>query len=221
METRGSICTFIDLNKNGRIENILADIWDKYRTRIGKLADRKPIFISDSPEGSVLFVGVNPSFSNNDDNILIHSRNDKSLYYQSLYGEINVPQYFRMLEAFTKDIDENIPYAHINLLYAREDNRKYLLSLDSNFIREQLELSYDSIALLRPRVIIFFSQYCKDMIFGANRWVDPNSHKKESDSYLLRGLNIPVLFTEDLNVLSDTDVDKIEQRVKMVIETSC
>lgn len=216
IEVTESICKFIDLNENGRIENILADIWSRYRAKIGKLAERKPIFVSDSPEGSILFVGVNPSFSKEDDSILMHSKDDKSLYYQSLYGEEEVPQYFKMLEAFTKDIGEDIPYAHINLLYAREDNREYLLSKDSNFIREQLELSYDSIALTKPRVIIFFSKYCKDLIFGADRWIDPNSHNEESDSYFLRGLNIPVLFTEDLNILSNIDVDKIEQRVKMV-----
>lgn len=216
-QTTDSSCKFIDLNENGRTENVLADIWNRYRTKIGKLAERKPIFVSDGPEGSILFVGVNPSFSKDDDYVLIHSENDTSLYYQSMYGEVDIPQYFRMLEAFTKDVGENIPYAHINLLYAREDNREHLLSRDSNFIREQLELSYDSIAILKPRAILFFSKYCKDMIFGVDRWVDPNSHNKESDSYLLRGLNIPVLFTDDLNIISNSDVDKIEQRVKMVI----
>ena len=216
-EETESICKFIELNKNGRIENILADIWDRYRPKIGKFTEHRPIFVSDGPERSILFVGVNPSFSKDDDNVLIHSKDDKSLYYQSLYGEADIPQYFRLLEAFSKDVGEDIPYAHINLLYAREDNRERLLLSDSNFIREQLELSYDSIALLKPRVIIFFSKYCKDLIFGVDRWVDPGSHNKESDSYLLRGLDIPVLFTDDLNILSNTDVDKIEQRVKMVI----
>ncbi|MEA5099786.1 MAG: hypothetical protein VB011_04605 [Bacteroidales bacterium] len=208
---------FVDLNENKRIETRLSEIWLKYKNNIGILAERKPIFVSDSPENSILFVGVNPSYSKDDDSVLIHSQDDNSLYYQSLYGEFDAPIYFKMLDAFTKDLSENLPYSHLNLLYARENNRAKLLSCDHNFIREQLELSYDTISILKPKIIIFFTSYCKDLIFGADRWVDPISHNVNFDSYILKGLNIPVIFTEDLNTMSNIDVIKLEERVKNII----
>lgn len=208
---------FVNLNENKKIETRLSEIWEMYKNDIGVLAERKPIFVSDSPENSILFVGVNPSYSKDDDNVLIHSQDDKSLNYQSLYGELDAPIYFKMLEAFTKDINEDLPYSHLNLLYARENNRDILLSYDHNFIREQLELTYDTISILKPKIIIFFTSYCKDLIFGADRWVDPISHNVDFDSYILKGLNIPVIFTEDLNTMPNIDVIKLEERVKNII----
>ena len=209
--------SFIELNKDGRIEKQLTKIWDKYRAEIGIIVDRRPIFVSDSPENSILFVGVNPSYFDGDDDALIHSQDDRSLYYQSLYGEEEQPQYFKMLDAFTRDIDSNTPYAHMNLLYAREDNRNSLLSLDHNFIREQLELSYNTIAMLKPKVIMFFSKFCKDMIFGSGRWVDPSSHSAQTDSFILNGTTTPVIFTEDLHLLKDEEVELLEKRLKIIL----
>ncbi len=206
----------IDLNKNLRIENRLSAIWSKYSRAIGKQAERRPLFICDSPANSILYVGINPSYNRTEDDFMIKSIDGKSLYYESLYQEEDAPQYFRLLEAFTRDISQDLPYSHMNLLYAREDNREALLKMDHNFIREQLELSYESITMLRPKAIVFFSIYCKDLIFGADRWVNPTSHSIKSDSYILNGTNIPVIFSEDVTLLDMVTLSSLERRLKTI-----
>lgn len=206
----------IDLNKNLRIENRLSAIWNRYSREIGVQAKRRPLFICDSPANCILYVGINPSYNRSEDDFMIKSVDGKSLYYESLYQEEDAPQYFRLLEAFTRDVSQNLPYSHMNLLYAREDNREALLKMDHNFIREQLELSYESITMLKPKAIVFFSIYCKDLIFGADRWVDPASHSNKSDSYILNGTNIPVIFSEDVTLLDIVALSNLEQRLKTI-----
>jgi hypothetical protein len=135
---------FIDLNEENRIELKLADIWSRYFDLVDNdLLARKPIFSADAVKDSLLFVGVNPSFSTTDDDILTQSADSKSLMYGSLYQIENAPAYFRMMERFASQI--NMGYTHLNLLYVRENDRERLFDIDHNFIREQLELTYDTI----------------------------------------------------------------------------
>lgn len=208
----------IDLNKNLRIENRLSAIWNRYSRGIGVQSKRRPLFVCDSPANSILYVGINPSYNRTEDDFMIKSIDGKSLYYESLYQEENAPQYFKLLEAFTRDVSQNMPYSHMNLLYAREDNREVLLKMDHNFIREQLELSYESITMLKPKAIVFFSSYCKDMIFGADRWVNPASYSSKSDSYILNGTNTPVIFSEDVTLLDMVELSNLEQRLQIVVK---
>ena len=72
-----------------------------------------------------------------------------------------------------------------------------ILTSRPDFIREQLELTYETIVLLKPVAIVFFTTYCRNLIFGADRWVDPMSFF--DGHYTLRGTTIPVFFSEDVN----------------------
>lgn len=106
-------------------------------------------------------------------------------------------------------------YTHINLLYARENDRDKLLRSNSEFIREQLELTYDTIIKVNPVTIIFFSDYCKDMIFGADRWVDPQTEK--DGHYILRGTNIPIYFSDDITAIDDVQRMAFIRKIKSII----
>lgn len=189
----------IDLNENGRIEHRLAAMWNKYRNRVDcRILDRRPIFAAEGERDSILFVGVNPSFIPEDDNRLTESRNGKALLYKSPYRASDAPEYFWKLKKFTDKI--GLAYTHINLLYARENDRNALMDTNGDFIREQLELTHDTILRIRPVAIVFFSEYARKLIFGQDRWVDPSS---ETDGhYLLRGTSIPVFFTEDIMAMT-------------------
>lgn len=196
---------FFDLNENERIEKRLSEIWNKYNGKINtQIINRKPIFSADGVNDSILFVGINPSYNPSDDNTFIKSIDENSLMYGSFYQLPNAPEYFKALEFFANKINKG--YTHINLLYAREDNRDLLLNSDHNFIREQLELTYETILKIKPVAIFFFSDYCKDLIFGADRWVNPNS--ESNGSYILNGTNFPVFFTNDIT--SMTAMEQIE-----------
>jgi len=193
---------FIDLNEGNRIDLRLTEIWSKYHDLTDRdVLARKPIFSADAVKDSILFVGVNPSYNSTDDEFLMSSTDGKSLMYGSQFQIANAPEYFRKLENFAGQLNKG--YTHLNLLYARENDRERLLRLDQNFIREQLELTYDTILVVKPIAIIFFSEYCKELIFGEERWVSPKS--EFNGHYTLNGTSMPVFFKDDITVLSEIE----------------
>lgn len=205
---------FFDLNENERIEKKLTTIWDKYRVEIdSNIINRKPIFSADGVDNSILFVGINPSYNISDDDVFIKSNDGSSLMYGSFYQLVDAPKYFQSLEFFADKLNKG--YTHINLLYARENDRDLLLNVNHNFIREQLELTYETILKINPVAIIFFSDYCKDLIFGKDRWVDPNTELNES--YILNGTKFPVFFTKDLTAMTAMEQIELISKIEKVI----
>lgn len=203
---------FFDLNENNRIGNSLARIWSKYKGAVSdEILSRRPIFAADGVKDCILYVGVNPSYSAEDDQLFIENEDGKSLLYGSFYKRDDAPQYFKELESFAGRFGKS--YAHMNLLYVRENDRDMVMTMNSEFIREQLELTYDTIIKLQPKLIVFFTTYCKNLIFGADRWVNPNS--LDCGHYILNGTNIPVVFSEDIAMMDNGMRDKIFETVKM------
>lgn len=103
----------------------------------------------------------------------------------------------------------------MNLLYAPENNRDLLLRTNSDFIREQLELSYDTIVKINPVAIVFFTDYCKRLIFGADRWVNPATEK--NGAFILNGTKIPVFFSEDVTTLNAMQQQELIQQIKSAL----
>ncbi|MGL5980808.1 MAG: hypothetical protein ACRCZY_08050 [Phocaeicola sp.] len=205
---------FFDLNENERIENCLSNIWIKYSKLVShEIITRKPIFSADGVINSILFVGVNPSYNPSDDNTFVSSDNNKTLLYGSLYQREDAPEYFKKLESFASCLSKG--YTHINLLYARENDRELLLKSNHNFIREQLELTYETITKVNPVAIVFFSDYCKSLIFGEDRWVSPSS--KVLNHFILKGTKYPVFFTDDITQLSKEEQQNLIKEIKQTI----
>lgn len=208
------ISTTIDLNDYDRIEQRLNFIWNKYRHRVDdRILERRPIFSAEGEQESILFVGINPSYTPDDDNTMITSKKGTALLYNSLYKRPGAPLYFKELEKIADRV--GYPYTHINLLYARENNREALLNTNSDFIREQLELTYDTIRRLSPVVIVFFSEYCYQLIFGKNRWIDP--HSETHGHYILRGTSIPVFFSEDIMDMNYQSRERLIRAIRQAI----
>jgi hypothetical protein len=206
---------FFDLNINNRISLSLSKIWEKYTDLVDKnIISRKPIFSADGVVESFLFVGINPSFDPSDDSVFLKSDDQKSLLYGSFYQRDDAPDYFKKLEEFSESFEKG--YTHINLLYARENDRDFLLKTNSDFIREQLELTYDTILNIKPTILFFFGSYCKSLIFGADRWIDPNS--KINGHYILKGTNFPVIFSEDIVFMEDADKMKLISMLRSIIK---
>lgn len=202
---------FFDLDANNRICSALRRIWLKYRHKVpSEYIERRPIFAADGVEDCILFVGVNPSYSPEDDQRFIESNNKHSLLYGSFYQRDDAPQYFKALESFAGRCGKS--YAHMNLLYVRENDRDALMKVNPDFIREQLELTYDTIALLKPKAILFFTDYCKNLIFGKGRWVNPETFN--NGHYILNGTDIPVIFCEDITTMSGSSLDKLADVVR-------
>ncbi len=205
---------FIDLNYDGRIEKRLTEIWNRYKNSVPiDIINRKPIFSADGVKDSILFVGVNPSYDANDDSVLIQSDKKTSLLYGSFYKLDTAPDYFKKLEQFAAECGKG--YTHINLLYARENDRDALLNSNSEFIREQLELTYDTILKIKPAAIIIFSTYCRTLIFGKERWLVPDTLL--DGHFTLNGTNYPVFLENDITVISPDERNRIIKLVKMAI----
>lgn len=206
---------FFDLNQNCRIEKRLAEIWRNYEKSVDTtIIARRPIFSADAVNNSILYVGINPSFNSSEDDSLIKSADNKSLIYGSFYQRTDAPDYFKALELIAKGCD--FGYTHINLLYARENDREKLLNCDHNFIREQLELTYETIQIIKPMAILFFGDYCKDLIYGADRWVDPKT--ENNSEYRLNGLGIPVFFTNDVTTLTASEQVDLIEKIKLSVK---
>jgi len=205
---------FFDLNENDRISNSLSNIWVKYANSVDKnIINRKPIFSADGVIESILFVGINPSYEPNDDNVFLQSDDGKSMLYGSLYQRDDAPDYFKRLEDFSEKFDKG--YTHINLLYARENDRDFLLKTNGDFIREQLELTYETIVEIKPLAIFFFGSHCKNLIFGADRWIDPKSEK--NGYYFLNGKTFPVFFSEDIAFMQEADKEHLINSLRLII----
>ncbi len=205
---------FFDLNEFERIDICLDNIWRKHTGAVHpSLIKRKPIFAADGVRNSILFVGVNPSYMEEDDDIFLHSNSDKTLLYGSFYQRDDAPPYFKSLENFASKC--GYAYTQINLLYARENDRDFLLKQNSEFIREQLELSYDTILKINPVAIVFFTNYCKQLIFGANRWINPTT--ENNGAFILNGTKIPVFFSEDVTSLNVVQQEELIRLIKMKI----
>lgn len=202
---------FFDLDANNRICSALRRIWLKYRHTVpSEYIERRPIFAADGVDDCILFVGVNPSYSPEDDQRFIESNNKHSLLYGSFYQRDDAPPYFKVLESFAGRCGKS--YAHMNLLYVRENDRDALMKVNQDFIREQLELTYDTIALLKPKAILFFTDYCKNLIFGKGRWVNPETFN--NGHYILNGTDIPVIFCEDITTMSGSSLDNLADVVR-------
>lgn len=202
---------FFDLDANNRICCALRRIWLKYRHTVpSEYIERRPIFAADGVEDCILFVGVNPSYSPEDDQRFIESNNKHSLLYGSFYQRDDAPPYFKALESFAGRCGKS--YAHMNLLYVRENDRDALMKVNQDFIREQLELTYDTIALLKPKAILFFTGYCKNLIFGKGRWINPETFN--NGHYILNGTDIPVIFCEDITTMSGSSLDNLADVVR-------
>ena len=181
-------------------------------TQTDSTNENESIFF-DLNEDERLFVGVNPSYNPIDDEVFISSADRQSLMYGSFYQRDDAPDYFKSLEEFASFVGKG--YTHINLLYARENDRDALLNSNSDFIREQLELTYDTIVKIAPLAIFFFSDYCREMIFGADRWVDPAT--EQDGHYILRGTNIPIFFTDDITIIDDASRMALIRKLKTII----
>ena len=93
---REDASVFFDLDANNRICSALRRIWLKYRHKVpSEYIERRPIFAADGVEDCILFVGVNPSYSPEDDQRFIESNNKHSLLYGSLCQRDDAPQYFK------------------------------------------------------------------------------------------------------------------------------
>ncbi len=122
------------------IEKPLIDLWYKYRNE--EFTKIPPLAVKQIHNDSIVFIGINPSLSENEKNRLENS-SIKIEFYDNHNSE-KLHKYFNKFEEIANTL--NVNWAHLDLLYVRETNQKIVEEITSsekglNFIYEQLLIS--------------------------------------------------------------------------------
>lgn len=60
-----------------------------------------------------------------------------------------------------------------------------------------------------------FSDYTKDLVFGKERWINPDSFY--DGHYTLNGTNCPVFFCNDIVTMSDNDKNSLVSLLRAIV----
>lgn len=201
------------LNQENRIDNRLSEIWNRY---IGVVTEdfmfRKPVYNEHGDQNMVLFVSLNPTDEELSGVELLRSPSGKNLYYPSYDQPSPINEFVERQRQFALNLGLN--HGHLNLLYAHENDRNKLVHANPDFIREQLEVTYESIRMMEPKVIVFLSDYCHNLVYGTDRWTRPST---KGNYDVLNGTEIPVLFIDDLTKISPDELERIQQEVERLL----
>ena len=166
------------------IHNKVIELWENQ-----DISKRVPLFYSDLKKNSLLFIGLNPSFSETgfkrilkdtdyenivsdlEDYFSFDKFEKKKIKDFQKIGQISREKY----QYFTKfkDLSEAIKcdWEHIDLLFMRQTNQKEvekMLKINGQFIREQIDLTTGLIKTLTPKMIVvenaFVSRILKEKL---------------------------------------------------------
>jgi hypothetical protein len=146
------------------------------------------------PPGSLLFVGINPSYTEADKNIR---------YYNAQDGQ---HPYFKPFKRMAADLKQ--PWAHFDMLFQRETEQKAIDRLlkqpeGTAFIWEQLQLARRLLDAAQPSVIIVCNTKAREFL-GLDKHQDQNvwlglnfEWDEELGTYRYQG--VPVFFSSMLS----------------------
>lgn len=149
---------------------ILFNIEETYKTQIDSIwndekyqsipfIERGYAVQRDIPYGCILFIGINPSFSEKKTKVI------ESFFYSNHQQE-EVHQYFKKFQ----DIAEKtkIKWSHLDLLYIRQTDQKIVKSIfgdsiGNEFLSKQLAISKSIIEKSKPKIIVVSNAYARDL----------------------------------------------------------
>lgn len=173
----------------------------------------------DIPYGSILFIGINPSFSEKKTKV------QESFFYSNHQQE-EVHQYFRKFQ----DIAEKtkIEWSHLDLLYIRQTDQKIVKSIFNNnigneFLQKQLVISKSIIEKSKPKIIVVSNAYARDLFIGQclinTRFDESIGTHKIVNNFDLEGT--PVFFTSMLTgqrALDNGSYDRLVWHINYILD---
>lgn len=210
---------FLETHFRGKIE----EIWEKYsyieETKRGYHLQ------SEQEENSILFIGINPSKSKED---VIKG------FYNKGKDEDNKNPYFQRFVDIAKKT--GLPWSHIDLFYIRETSQKKMenllksknLTIFSDFLKEQLELSKEMIEMVNPKILVVSNTLARDLIRGKYCNIYDFQYKihfeERFGTEVITGENtnlkgVPVFFTSMLTgqrALDNGSYDRLVWHIKYV-----
>lgn len=222
-------------------------IWNEYKN-IDFLSNpqfsyrKYPLLPKSIDENSVLFVGINPSF--NENNV---PANEKPIYfYDKLNEDKKDIQYFEKIKEVAKYCN-NTKWSHLDMLFIRETKQKNIEELckkEIEFINQQLNISFAIIEIVRPKIIIVINSFASEF-FGKMKqkhskfekiwqgydlfFEKDNIRKKDStfDPVIgtyridIAGVQTPIIFSSMLSGQRALDLGSLERlkwQIKFIIE---
>lgn len=204
----------IEETYKSKIESIFND--EKYQSV--PFIERGYAVQRDIPFGSILFIGINPSYSEKKTKV------QESFFYSNHQQE-EVHQYFKKFQDIAEKTE--VEWSHLDLLYIRQTDQKIVKSIFSDsigheFLNKQLAISKFIIEQSKPKVIVVSNAYARDLFLtecGFTTKFDDTigTHKVVNNDYLE---GIPVFFTSMLTgqrALDNGSYDRLVWHIKQVL----
>jgi hypothetical protein len=200
------------------IEEPVNKIWENYKND-KELCNVPPLAVSEVPDNGIIFIGINPSLSEND-RLKLEQINDKKIHFypQPDENETKLPPYFKKFIKIHEEV--GLPWGHIDLLYIRETQQSKINDMikdekNIHFIFEQTRVTRNVIDEIikeaNPKVFVvnntlargLLGRYkTKDGIFpnnipeGQKHWIDYLFEwNDEYGTFFLKGTDIPFFFS--------------------------
>ena len=163
------------------LENKYSSIFEKYTSSpFSELVSRGFAYHYDEDEknSDVLFVGINPSFS------------EGSINESFVFNREAPHSYFDSFRKIKKEL-ENKPYSisdvkwtHIDILVFRETNQKHvdtIMTLEKGipFVYEQVMIARERILHIQPKVIVVCNTKARELM-GKDRFINKKTNQEES-----------------------------------------
>ena len=157
------------------INNKISALWDSTPKEF--LNGLMPVYFSKIPQNTILFVGINPSFSDKGFNAVFKGTEFENLDFKKFFrypdtGSFDLAKslkiekfssqnhpYFKKFETLSKAV--SVPWSHVDLFFIRETNQKVVKNMIlskggklNDFGKAQVEISKSVIADSKPKVII-------------------------------------------------------------------
>lgn len=180
--------------------------------------------VKEIPKDAIIFIGINPSISE-EDRANIHNISNKIYFYKHSLIKGDSHKYFRRFFDIVAEID-SVPWGHFDLLFFQETNQAEVKNMlndkyHKTYIWEQLLISRRILDTLieegSPKVIVVNNTLAR-MLLGFKH--DKNNNKDEWLGYKFewddnigtyRYKNIPFFFTSMLTGQRALDIGSFER----------
>lgn len=224
------------------IETELNEIWQKSQYKdhsddqIREVIQRGFVAHSPIPSNALVFVGINPSFGNDQVSVVSESEGKWGVF-QALEQKDNPYQrYFSKFETIAKEVNE--AWTHIDMLYFRETKQGFVENLlkdksGRQFIEEQLDLTKKIIEAISPKILVVSNTAARNFLivknedvkeyFGYKFVFDNNfgTHILELASNDGKTKKIPTFFTSMLTgqrALDNGSFQRLQWHIKFALD---
>lgn len=203
------------------------DIWDNRLFAEISVIDRGYAISDNVEKKSLLFLGINPSYS---------GENKSRHFYTLSQRENEYKRYFSKFEEISKDVD--LIWSHIDLLFLRETKQKFIdeiIRKETNgleFIWQQLQVSKKILEEINPKIIVVSNTKARQFLGkekknGKNIWLGYDFEFNDNiGTYQIKSkdsnlYNTPVFFSSMLTgqrALDNGSFERLKWHIKRTLK---